>query len=68
MNLAPDLVAGNIKNLEELRKAVENNLNKIFKEEFEVPIKVTDVDQIFDKNFTNRYFAGLKQFFFQVED
>lgn len=68
MRISPDLVAGNIKNYEDLRKAVEKNLNKVFEEDLQVPIKISNVDQIFDKNFTNRYFAGLKQFFYQVED
>lgn len=68
MRISPDLLAGNIKTYEDLRKAVEKNLNKVFEEDLQVPIKISNVDQIFDKNFTNRYFAGLKQFFVQVED
>jgi hypothetical protein len=68
MRISPDLVAGNIKTYEDLRKAVEKNINKVFEEDLQVPIKISNFDQIFDKNFTNRYFAGLKQFFFQIED
>lgn len=68
MRISPDLVAGNIKNLEDLRKAVEKNINKVFEEDLKVPIKIDNVDQIFDQNFANRHFAGLKQFFFQIED
>lgn len=44
MRISPDLVAGNIKNYEDLRKAVEKNLNKVFEEDLQVPIKISNVD------------------------